>query len=225
MSNEVHARVERSEQLPEASVVSGERACAPCGSGPVFAEVLLDQLPDAGICQLGLYGEVQYWHPSAGALLGYDAPQMFDRPLAALYPEEERAQARNQRALFAASAHGRDQHHVALLARDGNRHPCLLNIRCIYDQNDDPRAFAVLLLSARDNASGIETDQIDHVFAPFHRGQKTQADPGSGIGLALCQRICWRHRGDIRIAETGPEGTVFIIQLGESHDRRHDDHI
>lgn len=139
-----------SQQRPERSEQAATATAAPALlAGGAFADVLLDQLPDAGICRLGLNGEVQYWHPSATRLLGHDAEQMRGRPLATLYPEEERSQARPHRALFAASARGRHQHSAALLARSGNRQPCLLDIRCIYDERDDASGFAVLLRSAR----------------------------------------------------------------------------
>lgn len=528
MSYELRERAQRSEQAPGANGAPRGGVRAAYAIEPVFADVFLDQLPDAGICQLGLDGEVQYWHRSAALLLGYDAAQMQGRPIASLYPEEERGQARTQQALFAASIHGRDQHSAALLARDGNRQPFLLDVRCIYDQNGDPAAFAVLMRNARvytaprhapdalcaehqlhllnladrlgdiawlaldlhgrvvhlngraaqrlgesrecvtgrafadfvatagehaliallhravrhpegvevagrlgsdidipqaaplrfwlkpllmpgdrlagfsvlllpeaggpagasehaaaaqaieknwmnaaahdlreplrkviafsqllqhaeaarmsdqgrahldaiqgaagrmqalvvslarlarieghhlyfenvvlaqvvedvradlqllidehgvhietgalpvvhgeaaqlremfqnliensiryrregvppricisgdatadgsphfieyrDNASGIAADQIEHVFSPFRRGHSNPIGPGNGIGLTLCQHICWRHGGDIKIAETGPDGTLFTIQLGESHDRRREDH-
>jgi signal transduction histidine kinase len=39
--------------------------------------------------------------------------------------------------------------------------------------------------------------------------------PGSGLGLALCQRIMRLHGGAIRVAASSPEGTTFELTFPE----------
>ncbi|NGY03497.1 sensor histidine kinase [Solimonas terrae] len=48
-----------------------------------------------------------------------------------------------------------------------------------------------------DNGIGIPAEQVDHVFAPFHR-LHAQADySGTGMGLAICRKIAAYHDGEI----------------------------
>ncbi|MES1926309.1 ATP-binding protein [Salinisphaera sp. T31B1] len=64
-----------------------------------------------------------------------------------------------------------------------------------------------------DNGAGI--DEPERVFSPFGHRRDDRSGGGTGIGLSLCQRICRRHHGDLRIVETGPDGTRFRITLND----------
>lgn len=52
-------------------------------------------------------------------------------------------------------------------------------------------------LTFTDNGIGIAADQVDHVFAPFHRLHGTKEFEGTGMGLAICRKIAAYHDGEI----------------------------
>jgi signal transduction histidine kinase len=54
-----------------------------------------------------------------------------------------------------------------------------------------------MVLSVRDNGSGIEPALASKLFEPFTRGSKANVVRGSGIGLALCQNIVQGMNGKI----------------------------
>lgn len=66
-------------------------------------------------------------------------------------------------------------------------------------------------LTVVDNGPGIPADARDTVFAMFER--LSADEPGTGMGLAICQRIVERHGGRIWVedAETGGAAFHFTI--------------
>ncbi|TYL40006.1 histidine kinase [Natronococcus pandeyae] len=68
-------------------------------------------------------------------------------------------------------------------------------------------------VSVHDDGIGIDPDDQERVFEVFQRLQSREEDSGTGIGLALCQRIVERHGGRIWI-DSGPgEGATFSFTL------------
>lgn len=67
-----------------------------------------------------------------------------------------------------------------------------------------------LYLRLRDNGVGIPPGEQEQVFKEFYRPRSSQGG-GSGLGLAICQRIMSVHRGRIRVATSGAEGTTFEL--------------
>jgi len=76
-----------------------------------------------------------------------------------------------------------------------------------------------------DNGIGIDPDRAEEIFQPFVRTTDARAGyPGTGIGLAICQRVVDQHGGTI-CARTRPEGgTRFTVTLpvGETSEARTD---
>lgn len=64
-----------------------------------------------------------------------------------------------------------------------------------------------------DNGIGIDPDQADAIFQPFHRSPAATGYTGSGLGLAVCRRIVERHGGHIWAALAPGEGTTIVFTL------------
>ena len=67
-----------------------------------------------------------------------------------------------------------------------------------------------------DNGIGIEEKYHERIFKPFERLHGRSEFEGSGIGLAICNKIIHRHNGTITVQRSQPYGTTFIITLPEN---------
>jgi len=61
-----------------------------------------------------------------------------------------------------------------------------------------------------DNGRGIPSSIRESLFEPFVSHGK---ENGTGLGLTVVQKIVQDHGGDVTVAQTSPEGTVFRITL------------
>ncbi|MEI6218124.1 MAG: ATP-binding protein, partial [bacterium] len=68
-------------------------------------------------------------------------------------------------------------------------------------------------ISVSDNGIGFDEKDVDKMFQPFQRLQTQQAYSGSGIGLAVCQKIVQRHGGTITARSRLGEGSTFLVTL------------
>ncbi len=64
-----------------------------------------------------------------------------------------------------------------------------------------------------DTGFGIDEKELSHIFARFHRGDKSRSTPGSGLGLSLALAIARAHGGDIRATSTPGKGSAFNISI------------
>ncbi|ELY70941.1 PAS domain-containing protein [Natrinema versiforme] len=69
------------------------------------------------------------------------------------------------------------------------------------------------MVSVRDRGIGIDPDDTDRIFRVFDRLHSHETYAGTGIGLALCQRIVERHDGEITVQSVPGEGTTFAVAL------------
>jgi len=88
----------------------------------------------------------------------------------------------------------------------------LLNAMDAVKSKENPRIEVVLetptdrqvCLQLSDNGTGIDPDQLQHIFVPFY----STKEQGSGIGLSLARQIMKRHHGDIAVRSRKGDGTT-----------------
>lgn len=70
-------------------------------------------------------------------------------------------------------------------------------------------------LTVADRGCGIPPDQLTRVTEPFYMVDKSRArrQGGSGLGLALCQRIAAAHDGTLKIESEPGKGTRVSVTL------------
>jgi signal transduction histidine kinase len=66
-------------------------------------------------------------------------------------------------------------------------------------------------VSVEDNGMGVPPEQAERIFQPFHRA--AAGKEGTGIGLAVCERIVATHRGRIWVEPREEGGSVFRFTL------------
>ena len=67
--------------------------------------------------------------------------------------------------------------------------------------------------SVSDNGIGMGPEHARRIFEPFQRLHGEEDYPGTGIGLAVCERIIDQHGGRIWVSSTPGEGSVFHFTL------------
>ncbi|QSX00736.1 MEDS domain-containing protein [Haloterrigena alkaliphila] len=102
----------------------------------------------------------------------------------------------------------------------------LLNNAIQYSGDEPPRVHVYAnrrgrewVISVRDDGIGIDPEDQDRVFTVFDRLHSRDEYEGTGIGLALCQRIVERHGGDIWVDSEPGEGSTFSFTLPAQRDR------
>ena len=68
-------------------------------------------------------------------------------------------------------------------------------------------------IDIQDQGIGIPTEYLDKIFGMFQRLHRKDAYEGTGIGLAVCQRIADQCGGALSVRSTPGEGSTFTVTL------------
>ncbi|HEV7808151.1 MAG TPA: ATP-binding protein [Solirubrobacteraceae bacterium] len=89
-----------------------------------------------------------------------------------------------------------------------------------FTRGDDPevsvaaeRDGEMWRFEVRDNGIGMDPANSRRIFEPFRRLHGEEDYPGTGIGLAVCERIVEQHGGRIWVSSTPGEGSVFSFTM------------
>jgi PAS domain S-box-containing protein len=86
------------------------------------------------------------------------------------------------------------------------RDPVRIEVTCSRMQSG---TAAAVRISVRDNGPGLNQEQREHIFEPFY----TTKTKGTGLGMAIAQRIVEAHGGHIAASEDSPSGANIVITL------------
>jgi signal transduction histidine kinase len=75
------------------------------------------------------------------------------------------------------------------------------------------RDGAMWRVSVRDNGIGVPAEYRQRIFGMFQRLHGRREYAGTGIGLAICQKIVERHGGTIQVEDADGGGSVFVFTV------------
>lgn len=81
----------------------------------------------------------------------------------------------------------------------------------------DEDGRAVVQIGVQDTGEGIPADKVDRLFVPFERlGAEQAGVEGTGLGLALSQRLTEAMGGRLLLETTPGEGSTFWVELARA---------
>ena len=85
--------------------------------------------------------------------------------------------------------------------------------------SDEASDSSIVEISIHDDGPGMDEETLERAFIPFY----TTKDRGTGLGLALCERLLRTQGGWIELRSKPGEGTVVAIRIptGEAEPETH----
>ena len=65
----------------------------------------------------------------------------------------------------------------------------------------------------RDHGTGVDAEDLPHLFDRFYRGASSRGRPGSGLGLAIVRQVAEQHGGSVHAANAPDGGAEFVLEL------------
>ena len=80
------------------------------------------------------------------------------------------------------------------------------------------KSDAGTLIEIQDHGPGIQDGELDLIFEPFYRTDKSRnrKNGGYGLGLSLCKTIIEAHGGTIDVQSNAGKGAMFSLHLPKS---------
>jgi two-component system sensor histidine kinase BaeS len=103
---------------------------------------------------------------------------------------------------------------VANLARNAIEHTPAGGHITIRTSADD----GGVTVAVADSGEGIAADEVDRVWEPFYRGDRSRqrgiaSGDGAGLGLSIVRGIVEAHGGSVTVNSAAAAGTTFKIRL------------
>ncbi|MFH1894264.1 MAG: GAF domain-containing protein [Candidatus Zixiibacteriota bacterium] len=80
-------------------------------------------------------------------------------------------------------------------------------ITSLYKDPDESKDY--VRVEVVDNGVGIEPEDLDKIFERYHTSKET----GTGLGLAVVERIIMAHNGKVNVSSRVGKGTSFFVDL------------
>lgn len=87
-------------------------------------------------------------------------------------------------------------------------------VRVVMTPQHDPHLRNLRLL-VTDSGVGIDPDQLQKIFEPFHQAESPDGKvrQGTGLGLSICRRLVNVMQGDIQVTSDLGKGSTFLVEI------------